>query len=117
MPVKRVGDNIIVGYVFSISPDYPVAENPHCAIEKQIQKWGGRFIVYSHGTIYTDATSSLGIFYMEKAGKRIVSSSIHLIVEAYKVPRVNQYELDFRGGGTHGIFIRDRILLIKESGD
>lgn len=99
LPVKKAGDNLILGHAFSVSPDYPVAENPHCPIEKQIEKWAGRFIVYSHGIIYADATSSLGIFYLEKSGKRIVSSSIRLIVEVYKVPRINKYELDFRGGG------------------
>lgn len=99
LPVKKVSDNLILGHAFPVSSEYPVAENPHCPIEKQIEKWAGRFIVYSHGSIYTDATSSLGIFYLERSGKRIVSSSVHLIVEAYKVPRINKYELDFRGGG------------------
>lgn len=99
LPVLKLGDNYVVGKAFSITPIYPVAENSNGSIEEQIQKWCGRFIVYSQGIIYTDVTNSFGVFYLQKKGVRIISSSIHLIVETYGISRLNSYELDFRGRG------------------
>lgn len=99
LPVKKIGDTIILGLVFPITPDYSVEKSQDYPIEELIKKWGGRFVVYDHGMIYTDATSSFGLFYIETTGCRIISSSIHLIVTEYGISRNSKYELDYRGHG------------------
>lgn len=99
LKVRKTKDYVLIGLAFSISPDYPVGENLPNPLEEQIRMWGGRFIVYQNGRIYTDATKSLGIFYLTESGVRVISSSIHLLTEIYHLERRNDFELNFEPGG------------------
>lgn len=99
LKVKKARDYVLIGLAFSISPDYPVGEDLAKPLEEQIRMWGGRFIVYQNGRIYTDATKSLGIFYLLNDDVRVISSSVHLLAEIYHLKRKNDFELSFEAGG------------------
>lgn len=99
LKVRCAKDYVVIGLAFSIHPDYPVGGERSDPLEEQIRMWGGRFIVYQNGKLYTDATKSLGIFYLESGRhereSRVVSSSIHLLTECYHLERRNAFELSF----------------------
>ena len=99
LKVRRMKDFTVIGLAFSIHPDYPVGRETPYPLEEQIRMWGGRFIVYQRGRIYTDATKSLGIFYLvngrHQKESRVISSSVHLLTELYHLERRNEFELSF----------------------
>ncbi len=94
--VQKLGDSILLGHAFSVHPDYPVAADGRYSIEEQILKWGGRFLVYRKGKIYTDATNSMGLFYVWTGKVRALSGSVHLLSQKYEFKRDDTFELPFR---------------------
>lgn len=103
LKIKKAQDYIVIGLAFSIHLDYPIGEYLPYPLEEQIRMWGGRFIVYQNGRIYTDATKSLGLFYLlsgrHDEASRVISSSIHLLTELYHLERRNAFELSFEPKG------------------